>query len=141
MPITTPPRSPQPNGLSEAFVNTLRRDHVGGADLATAAAVLAQAPAWIADYNAEAPHSALGYRSPTQFRLSKSRATSSSRHRLGAKPGAAIPGSTRSFWGAAFSVYDPPRRATPRPVRLVLAPLPHGVSPLGPLTRNSLTLR
>jgi transposase InsO family protein len=30
--------------------------------------MLAQIPAWIADYNAVAPHSALGYRSPHEYR-------------------------------------------------------------------------
>jgi putative transposase len=68
VPITTPAASPQSNGMSEAFVNTLRRDYIAGADLATAAAVLDQIPAWIADYNAIAPHSALGFRSPQQYR-------------------------------------------------------------------------
>ena len=68
VPITTPAASPQSNGMSEAFVNTLRRDYLAGADLSTAAVVLAQIPAWIADYNAVAPHSALGYRSPQQYR-------------------------------------------------------------------------
>lgn len=66
--ITTPAASPESNGMSEAFVNTMRRDYIDGADLSTAAAVLEQIPAWIADYNAVAPHSALGYRSPHQYR-------------------------------------------------------------------------
>jgi transposase InsO family protein len=64
VPITTPAASPQSNGMSEAFVNTLRRDYLAGADLATAAVVLEQIPTWIADYHAVAPHSALGYHSP-----------------------------------------------------------------------------
>lgn len=68
VPITTPAASPQSNGMSEAFVNTLRRDYIAAADLATAAVVLAQVPAWIADYNAVAPHSALGYQAPQQYR-------------------------------------------------------------------------
>lgn len=68
IPITTPARSPQSNGMSEAFVNTLRRDYIVGADLSTAEVVLEQVAAWIADYNAVAPHSALGYRSPQQYR-------------------------------------------------------------------------
>ncbi len=68
VPITTPAASPQSNGMSEAFVNTLRRDYIVGADLATAAVVLDQIPGWIADYNAVAPHSALGYQSPHQYR-------------------------------------------------------------------------
>jgi len=68
VPITTPAYSPQSNGMAEAFVHTLRRDYVGGADLRSAAAVLEQLPRWIADYNAVAPHSALGYDSPLRFR-------------------------------------------------------------------------
>lgn len=68
VPITTPAASPQSNGMSEAFVNTLRRDYIVGADLSTAAAVLDQIPVWIADYNAVAPHSALGFQSPLQYR-------------------------------------------------------------------------
>jgi putative transposase len=71
VPITTPASSPQSNGMSEAFVNTLRRDYLAGADLCTAAQVLEQVPAWIADYNAVAPHSALGYQSPQQYRSSR----------------------------------------------------------------------
>ncbi len=71
VPITTPAASPQSNGMSEAFVNTLRRDYIVGADLSTAAVVLDQIPAWIADYNAVAPHSALGYQSPRQYLSSR----------------------------------------------------------------------
>lgn len=67
-PITTPKSSPQSNGMSEAFVNTLKRDYVSGADRGDAATLLDQASAWIADYNAIAPHSSLGYRSPQQYR-------------------------------------------------------------------------
>lgn len=68
VPITTPKASPESNGMSEAFVNTLRRDYVSGADRTEAETVLAQIPDWIADYNAIAPHSALGFRSPEQYR-------------------------------------------------------------------------
>jgi putative transposase len=71
VPITTPAASPESNGMSEAFVNTLRRDYFAGADLATAEAVLEQIPAWIADYTAVAPHSALGYQSPQQYRSTR----------------------------------------------------------------------
>lgn len=71
VPITTPAASPQSNGMSEAFVNTLRRDYLAGADLSTATVVLEQMPGWIADYNAVAPHSALGYRSPQQYRKAR----------------------------------------------------------------------
>ena len=68
VPITTPKASPQSNGMSEAFVNTMRRDYIAGADLSTAGVVLEQIPAWFADYNAVAPHSALGFQSPQQYR-------------------------------------------------------------------------
>jgi len=68
VPVTTPAASPPSNGMSEAFVNTLRRDYIVGADLSSAAVVLDQIPAWIADYNAVAPHSALGFQSPQQYR-------------------------------------------------------------------------
>lgn len=71
VPITTPAASPQSNGMSEAFVNTLRRDYLAGAELSTAESVLAQIPGWIADYNAVAPHSALGYQSPQQYRRTR----------------------------------------------------------------------
>lgn len=67
-PVTTPAYSPQSNGMSEAFVNTLRRDYLAGADRSTAAAVLEQIPQWLADYNGVAPHSALGYRAPVEYR-------------------------------------------------------------------------
>lgn len=52
----------------------MRRDYLAGADLSTAERVLAQLPAWIADYNAVAPHSALGYQSPQQYRSTMLRA-------------------------------------------------------------------
>ena len=48
VPITTPAASPESNGMSEAFVNTLRRDYLAGADRSTAAIVLDQIPAWLA---------------------------------------------------------------------------------------------
>jgi transposase InsO family protein len=67
-PITTPVASPESNGMSEAFVNTLRRDYLDGADWSSAARVLEQVPDWSADYNEHAPHSALGYRSPREYR-------------------------------------------------------------------------
>ncbi len=57
--------------MSEAFVNTMRRDYFAGADLSSSAAVLDQLPAWFADYNAVAPHSALGYQSPQHYRSAK----------------------------------------------------------------------
>lgn len=60
--------SPQSNGMAEAFVNTLKHDSVSEADRSSAAAILEQMPARIADYNAVAQHSALGFRAPQQYR-------------------------------------------------------------------------
>jgi putative transposase len=71
VPITTPVSSPQSNGMAEAFVNTLRRDYVDGADLSNAASVLDQLPTWFQDYCAVAPHSALGFKSPLQYRAAQ----------------------------------------------------------------------
>ena len=67
-PITTPAYSPQSNGMSEAFVNTLKRDYVECAMLWDAQTVLRQVPDWFEDYNQRAPHSALGMLSPRQYR-------------------------------------------------------------------------
>jgi putative transposase len=68
VPITTPVSSPESNGISEAFHATLRRDYLDGADLSSAAVVLAQLPAMLADYNTFAPHSSLSMRSPADYR-------------------------------------------------------------------------
>ncbi len=67
-PITTPAYSPESNGLVEAFVHTFKRDYVHGAELRDAESVLAQVRDWIEDYNTQAPHSALGMRSPAAYR-------------------------------------------------------------------------
>ncbi len=68
VPITTPAYSPQSNGMAEAFVKTFKRDYVAGAELRDAETVLAQLGAWFDDYNTRAPHSALGMRSPVDYR-------------------------------------------------------------------------
>lgn len=67
-PITTPVASPESNGIAEAFVHTLRRDYLDAADRSSAERILEQIPAWIADYNHNAPHSSLGMRSPLEYR-------------------------------------------------------------------------
>ena len=68
VPITTPAYSPESNGLAEAFVGTFKRDYLGDADLRDAESVLTQLGGWFDDYNSQAPHSALGMRSPRDYR-------------------------------------------------------------------------
>jgi putative transposase len=68
VPITTPAYSPESNGLAEAFIGTFKRDYVNGAELRDTETVLAQLGGWIDDYNTQAPHSALGMRSPVEYR-------------------------------------------------------------------------
>jgi transposase InsO family protein len=68
VPVTTPARSPQSNGMSEAFVNTLRRDYIESAELWSADHVIRLLPEWFEDYNEHAPHSALAMKSPREYR-------------------------------------------------------------------------
>jgi len=67
VPCFTPVRSPQSNGMAEAFVKTFKRDYVRVNPLPDAETVIRRIPAWIADYNAVHPHSALAMRSPWEF--------------------------------------------------------------------------
>lgn len=66
--VFTPARSPESNGMAEAFVKTLKRDYARTVILPDAETVLALLPAWIDDYNDSHPHSGLGFRSPREFR-------------------------------------------------------------------------
>lgn len=63
----TPVRSPQSNGMSEAFVKTLKRDYASTAILPDADTILALLPRWIDDYCEVHPHSGLKFRSPREF--------------------------------------------------------------------------
>jgi transposase InsO family protein len=67
VPCFTPVRSPESNGLAEAFVKTFKRDYVRVNPLPDAQAVLRQIAGWIDDYNEIHPHSALRMRSPREF--------------------------------------------------------------------------
>ena len=67
IPRTTPIKSPQSNGMAEAFVRTLKRDYVRVSSKPDARSVLQQLPGWIAHYNTVHPHRALGYRSPREY--------------------------------------------------------------------------
>ena len=64
----TPVRSPQSNGMSEAFVKTFKRDYVGVNPLPSAKIVLELVADWFEDYNGNHPHSGLKMRSPREFR-------------------------------------------------------------------------
>jgi transposase InsO family protein len=66
-PCFTPVRSPESNGMSEAFVKTFKRDYVRVNPLPDAQRALRQIAGWIADYNDVHPHSALRMRSPREF--------------------------------------------------------------------------
>ena len=64
----TPPRSPESNGIAEAFVKTLRRDYLRVTILPDAPTTLALVPIWIADYSSSHPHSGLRMLSPQKSR-------------------------------------------------------------------------
>ena len=66
-PCFTPVRSPQSNGISEAFVHTLKRDYVQITPLPDATSALALIGTWFDDYNDHHPHSGLKMRSPREF--------------------------------------------------------------------------
>ena len=66
-PCFTPVKSPESNGISEAFVNTLKRDYVRVTPLPNAQAALDLVGGWIEDYNDNHPHSGLKMRSPREF--------------------------------------------------------------------------
>ena len=67
LPCFTPLRSPQSNGMAEAFVKTFKRDYVYVHDRPDAQTVLSQLPRWFEDYNETHPHKALQLKSPREF--------------------------------------------------------------------------
>jgi putative transposase len=97
VPITTPAYSPESNGLAEAFVGTFKRDYLGDAELRDAESVLAQLAGWIEDYNTQAPHSALGMRSPRDYRAARLTTTTDAVTALTAGP--QLPQDARSTGG------------------------------------------
>jgi transposase InsO family protein len=66
-PCFTPVKSPQSNGISEAFVRTLKRDYVQVTPLPSAEVVFGLLPAWFEDYNTHHPHAGLKMCSPREF--------------------------------------------------------------------------
>lgn len=67
VPCFTPVRSPQSNGMAEAFVKTFKRDYVYIHDRPDAQTVLSQLSAWFEDYNESHPHKGLQMKSPREF--------------------------------------------------------------------------
>ena len=67
-PCFTPLKSPQSNGISEAFVNTLKRDYVRVTPIPNAAIAMQAVASWFEDYNENHPHSGLKMRSPREVR-------------------------------------------------------------------------
>jgi transposase InsO family protein len=65
--LFTPVRSPQSNGMSEAFVKTLKRDYASTVILPDADTILALLPDWIDDCCEVHPHSGLKFRLPREF--------------------------------------------------------------------------
>lgn len=63
----TPVQGPQSNGISEAFVKTLKYDYVHVTPLPDAQTILGLIGCWIEDYNENHPHSGLKMRSPREF--------------------------------------------------------------------------
>ena len=64
---TTPVRSPESNGMAEAFVKTFKRDYVSVNPTPDAKTVIKSLHLWFEHYNELHPHKALGYRSPREF--------------------------------------------------------------------------
>lgn len=62
------PCTPEHNGLIERWFRSLKEECVWAERFADFAAARRAIAAWIAWYNAERPHQALGYRSPAQYR-------------------------------------------------------------------------
>jgi putative transposase len=67
-PCFTPVKSPQSNGISEAFVNTLKRDYVRVTPIPNAEIAMQAIAGWFEDYNENHPHSGLKMRSPREVR-------------------------------------------------------------------------
>ncbi|HEU5380279.1 MAG TPA: integrase core domain-containing protein [Ktedonobacteraceae bacterium] len=65
---TTPVRSPQSNGMAEAFVKTFKRDYVEVNPAQEASTVLRHLAQWFEHYNENHPHKALKMRSPREYR-------------------------------------------------------------------------
>jgi transposase InsO family protein len=63
----TPVRSPESNGLAEAFIKTFKRDYIFAHPLYDAQNAINHLAEWFEDYNKAAPHKALRMLSPREF--------------------------------------------------------------------------
>ena len=63
----TPVRSPESNGLAEAFVKTFKRDYLFTHSLHDVSSAIKHLPEWFENYNEVAPHKALRMLSPREF--------------------------------------------------------------------------
>jgi transposase InsO family protein len=66
-PRTTPIKSPESNGMAEAFVRTFKRDYVRVNAIPNAQSLMNLLPAWFDHCNTIHPHKALRYRSLAEF--------------------------------------------------------------------------
>ncbi|EKE9144858.1 IS3 family transposase [Escherichia coli] len=65
---TTAVRSPQSNGMAESFVKTMKRDYISVMPKPNREVALINLAVAFEHYNDKHPHSALGYRSPREYR-------------------------------------------------------------------------
>lgn len=68
IPCFTRAYSPESNGMAEAFVGRFKKDYVYVNDCETADSTIKMMEKWFEDYNNFAPHSALGMKSPREFK-------------------------------------------------------------------------
>ncbi|WP_252399581.1 integrase core domain-containing protein, partial [Escherichia coli] len=67
-PCTTAISSPQSNGMAERFVKTMKEDYIAFMPKPNVRTALHNLAVAIEHYNENHPHSALGYRSPREYR-------------------------------------------------------------------------
>ncbi|HAX4824334.1 TPA: transposase, partial [Escherichia coli] len=67
-PCTTAISSPQSNGMAERFVKTMKEDYIAFMPKPNVRTALYNLAVAIEHYNENHPHSALGYRSPREYR-------------------------------------------------------------------------
>ena len=104
--------------MAEAFVKTIKRDYARISARPDAASVLRQLDGWFEHYNRVHPHTALGYRSPREFRqmvettavgaLRRPHGSTMSADVIGSSPPVARSAETRSVWLDASAAVDQP---------------------------------